>query len=185
MREGGAALCSDTARYALIQHYHCQVSQRKDQSFSFNIPDIPRTQEINGMASSQKIDELTACLTKEQNLNMTCTFTPKQGASIVCVFTMNKKVVAATNTTIIVEPSYKSRATATLKNNVCSMILTGFSADQPEMYVCNIYQDNMNATQSKTVEKKNMSPCSDGNVLKHGGVILLLAVVLSLLSGIL
>ncbi|XP_058238433.1 thy-1 membrane glycoprotein [Hemibagrus wyckioides] len=138
-----------------------------------------------GMASSQKIDDLSACLTKEQNLNLTCKFTPKQGDMPVCNFAINKKVVATTNTTGAVDPTYKNRASVTLKGNVCSLTLTGFSADQPETYVCTIYQNNTNAEQSKTVEKKNMSPCSDANVLKHGGVILLLAVALSLLSGIL
>ncbi|KAK2816377.1 hypothetical protein Q7C36_022648 [Tachysurus vachellii] len=65
------------------------------------------------------------------------------------------------------------------------MILKGYADDQPQTYNCNLYQGNTNATLSKTVEKKNTNPCSDGNVLKHGGVILLLAVVFPLLSGML
>lgn len=106
-----------------------------------------------GMASSQKIDDLSACLTKEQNLNLTCKFTPKQGGMPVCVFTMDKKVVATSNVTGTVDPTYKNRASVTMKDNVCTLILTGFSADQPETYVCTINQDSTNATQSKAVEK--------------------------------
>ncbi|XP_060719654.1 thy-1 membrane glycoprotein [Tachysurus vachellii] len=137
-----------------------------------------------GMASSQKIDGITACLTKEQSLHLNCTYTTTQPVS--CVFTIDKKVVAATNSTIVVDSTYKNRATATIiSNNVCQMILKGYADDQPQTYNCNLYQGNTNATLSKTVEKKNTNPCSDGNVLKHGGVILLLAVVFPLLSGML
>ncbi|GAA6103341.1 thy-1 membrane glycoprotein [Tachysurus ichikawai] len=140
-----------------------------------------------GMASSQKIDGVTACLTKDQNLLLNCTYTTTQASlPLSCVFTFDKKIVTTTNSTIVVDPTYKSRATASIiNNNVCQMTLKGYSDDQPQTYNCNLYQGNTNATAAKTVEKKNTNPCSDGNVLKHGGVILLLAVVFPLLSGML
>ncbi|XP_047664927.1 thy-1 membrane glycoprotein [Tachysurus fulvidraco] len=139
-----------------------------------------------GMASSQKIDGVTACLTKEQNLLLNCTYTATASMNPSCFFTIDKKTVATTNDSIVVDPTYKIRATASLiNNNVCQMTLKGYSGDQPQTYNCNLYQGSTNATVAKTVEKKTTKPCSDGNVLKHGGVILLLAIVFPLLSGML
>lgn len=107
------------------------------------------------MASSQKIDGVTACLTKDQNLLLNCTYTTTQASlPLSCVFTFDKKIVTTTNSTIVVDPTYKSRATASIiNNNVCQMTLKGYSDDQPQTYNCNLYQGNTNATAAKTVEK--------------------------------
>lgn len=136
-----------------------------------------------GMASSQKIDTLTACLTKEQNLFMNGTFTPKQGtAPVSCVYKNSvQKVVAATDTSITVDSTYKNRATVSRIGNSCLLDLTGFSNNEPEKYTFIIYQENVNSTTTITVEKGALTPCSNGNVLKNGGVILLLAFILPLL----
>ncbi|KAF4073061.1 hypothetical protein AMELA_G00254650 [Ameiurus melas] len=66
----------------------------------------------------------------------------------------------------------------------CNMHLC-YSDDQPKMYNCTIQQGKSILNVGLTVDKKNTTACSAGNTLKHGGVILLLAFVLPLLSGML
>ncbi|XP_053474645.1 thy-1 membrane glycoprotein [Ictalurus furcatus] len=138
-----------------------------------------------GMASSQSINTLTACLTKDQNLQMECTFTlPNQG-NATCTYVVDKKVVATTNITNTVDPTFQNRGSVNMRSDKCVLTLTGFADSQPKMYNCTIQQDKSVLNMGLTVDKKKTMACSAGNTLKHGGVILLLAFVLPLLSGML
>ncbi|XP_034156380.2 thy-1 membrane glycoprotein [Pangasianodon hypophthalmus] len=138
-----------------------------------------------GMASSQSIDMLTACVTKEQNLDMTCKFTPASlNVNATCTYEVDKKVVATTDKSINVESTFKNRGKAEISSNICKLSLTGFADDQPKTYTCTIKQEK-SVTKEIIVEKNKLNACSAGNTLKHGGVILLLAFVLPLLSGML
>ncbi|XP_060768513.1 thy-1 membrane glycoprotein [Neoarius graeffei] len=138
-----------------------------------------------GLASSQSIDTLTACLTKEQNLKMECKFTrSKSTHEVVCTYRINDKLAASTDKRQAVDDTYKNRATVDIKDKTCELHLTGFKGEVSELYNCTITQDQI-ASKTLPVEKKNIKACSAGNTLKHGGVILLLAFVVPLLSGML
>ncbi|KAM9441281.1 thy-1 membrane glycoprotein [Clarias gariepinus] len=142
-----------------------------------------------GMANSQTVTKLRACLTEDQTLKIDCDFTPeKQTTTPICTFEADKKVVATTNNvTKPVDPTIKNPGQASLKENKCELIWPLFSEDEGKMYNCTIqYAKPVLATTSGIqVEKKKIITCSAGNTLMHGGAILLLAFVLPLLSGLL
>lgn len=95
-----------------------------------------------GLASSQNIDTLTACLTKEQNLKMECKFTPaKSNHKPVCTYRINDKVAASTDESQAKDDMYKNRATVDIKDKTCELHLTGFKSEASELYNCTITQD--------------------------------------------
>lgn len=107
------------------------------------------------MASSQTINDLTACVTKEQNLQMECKFTSEKQTSLTCTYEVDKKVVASTNASKIVDPTYKGRGTAKITNDVCVLTLTGFSSDKSTVYNC-IIQQEKSVSKELLVEKSKI-----------------------------
>lgn len=93
-----------------------------------------------GMANSQSVTELRACLTEDQTLKIDCDFTPeKQTTTPICTFEADKKVVATTNNvTKPVDPTIKNPGQASLKENKCELIWPLFSEDDGKMYNCTI-----------------------------------------------
>ncbi|KAI5089320.1 Thy-1 membrane glycoprotein precursor, partial [Silurus meridionalis] len=136
-----------------------------------------------GVVNSQSISSLTACLTKDQNLIMECKFGQVKNPPAICTYEVDKKVMVTTNSNKTVDATFKNRATVEVTDDKCIMTLKGFSDDVSKMYNCSI-QDKTSQTPQSTkginLEKKSTTPCSAGNTLKHGGVILLLAFFLPL-----
>lgn len=94
-----------------------------------------------GMARSQSITSLTACLTKENNLIMECKFTPAKQINTTCTYEVNKTVVASTSTNKQQEPTYKNQAKINLESDKCLLNLTGFPNESPKMYNCTIQHE--------------------------------------------
>lgn len=109
-----------------------------------------------GMASSQTINTMTACLTKDQNLKMECTFTLVKQTNATCTYEVDKKVVATTGN-LTVDPTFKSRGKVEISSNVCVLTLTGLADDKPRLYNCTVQQDKSNATQGLIVEKSKFT----------------------------
>lgn len=107
-----------------------------------------------GMASSQSITSLTACLTKDQNLMMECKFTLAKLSNATCTYEVDKKVVATTDNSKSQDASYKNRATAKLESNKCVLTLNGFSDDSPKMYNCTIQQEKAESKQLNVDKSK-------------------------------
>lgn len=110
-----------------------------------------------GMATSQTITSLTACQTKEQNLQMECKFSKDTLSKmpIICSYELDKKVVASSNNSKPVDATYKDRGTAIITGETCMLELKGFSDDSPKTYICNIQQDK-SVTQELSVEKSKI-----------------------------
>lgn len=109
-----------------------------------------------GLASSQSIDTLTACLTKEQNLKMECKFTrSKSTHEVVCTYRINGKLAASTDKSQAVDDTYKNRATVDIKDKTCELHLTGFKSEASELYNCTITQDQI-ASKTLHVEKSKI-----------------------------
>lgn len=110
-----------------------------------------------GLASSQSIDTLTACLTKEQNLKMECKFTPvKSSHDPVCTYRINDKVAASTDKSQTLDDMYKNRATVEIKDKTCELRLTGFKSEASELYNCTITQVQV---ASKTLHAEKSKIC--------------------------
>ncbi|MCJ8748643.1 hypothetical protein PDJAM_G00167010 [Pangasius djambal] len=134
-----------------IVHWKQTVSEVKMMYYS-----ILASFCLLGMASCQSINTLTACLTKEQNLVMMCKFTPAPlNVNAACTYEVENKVVATTNISINVDPTFKSRGKAEISSNTCKLSLTGFSDDQPKTYTCIIKQEK-SASKEITVDKSKI-----------------------------
>lgn len=108
-----------------------------------------------GMAGSQTIDSLTACVTNDQNLRMECKFTSVKQIDTTCTYEIDKKVVATNNSNKVVDSAYKNRSKIEFNGTVCVLTLTGFADDIPKTYNCIIQQDKP-VTKEMTVDKSKI-----------------------------
>ncbi|XP_062844565.1 thy-1 membrane glycoprotein [Trichomycterus rosablanca] len=139
-----------------------------------------------GMTNSQTITDLTACVTKENNLRMECKFTLNTSVPTAakCTYKTSGKVVATTDPTVTQDATYKNRGTASITNNMCLLELTGFPDGAAQDYECAIKQDK-SVTKTKSVEKKSAATCSACKLMQLGGLTLLLALIFPLMSELL
>lgn len=134
------------------------IREHKTACWSFS--DHPQNNDVShcpvGMASSQSINSLTACLTKDQNLQMECRFTlPNQG-NATCTYIVDKKVAASTNITNKVDPAFQNRGSVNMHSDKCVFTLTGFADSEPKMYNCTIQQDKSVLNMGLTVDKSKI-----------------------------
>ncbi|XP_073697211.1 thy-1 membrane glycoprotein [Garra rufa] len=130
-----------------------------------------------GVVSAQTSLQLSACVNKEQNLEMFCKFTPAQDPKLTktCYYMTENKLVGSTNSSSIPDSTFKNRATVAIEENTCKLLLKGFSEDKPKNYTCYIKQTAMPVSAVAVVEKSKLQTCSAWCVMQHSGVALLLA----------
>ncbi|KAL0193451.1 hypothetical protein M9458_011747, partial [Cirrhinus mrigala] len=93
------------------------------------------------VASAQSDLKLTACVNKEQNLEMFCKFTPVSDPKLtICYYKVKSVVVGSTDSTLSPDKTYQNRATVYIEENTCKLLLKGFSDDKPQNYTCYIKQ---------------------------------------------
>ncbi|XP_043096160.1 thy-1 membrane glycoprotein [Puntigrus tetrazona] len=126
-----------------------------------------------GLASAQSSLQLSSCLTKDQNLNLSCKFTPSSGPK-TCYFMTENKLVGSTNASSVPDSTFKNRATVSIVENVCNLNLNGFADDKPKNYTCYIKQTST-ASAFVLVDKSKLQTCSAWCVMQHSGAALLLA----------
>lgn len=108
-----------------------------------------------GVATGQTSLQISSCLTKNQNLEMSCKFTPASGSSLqkTCYYMMENQLIASTNSSSIPDSNFKNRANISIVDNTCKLSLTGFSADKPKNYTCFIKQTASPVSVYATLDK--------------------------------
>ncbi|KAI4875546.1 hypothetical protein NFI96_032503, partial [Prochilodus magdalenae] len=126
-----------------------------------------------GMASAQNV---TSCLTKENYLQAVW----KLDVAITkCTCMSEGKVVATTDPQFQQDNTYKNRGTVEIQDKICKLTLNGFSSDGPKTFNCS---SDKAKSPVFTAEKAKLPPCSACDILRLGGVTLLLALLASLMS---
>ncbi|KAK7173098.1 hypothetical protein R3I93_003046 [Phoxinus phoxinus] len=130
-----------------------------------------------GVASGQTSLQISSCLTKEQNLQMSCKFTPATDPKLptTCYYMTESKYIGSTNSSIPPESTFKNRANVSLSNTACELHLTGLPSDNPQNYTCFIKQTDSPVSITAIVDKRTLQTCSAFGVVQHSGAALLLA----------
>ncbi|KAK7164532.1 hypothetical protein R3I94_003052 [Phoxinus phoxinus] len=131
-----------------------------------------------GVASGQTSLQISSCVTKEQNLQMSCKFTPATDPKLpkTCYYMTESKYIGSTNSSSIPPDStFKKRANVSLSNTACELYLTGFSNDKPQNFTCFIKQTDLPVSITAIVDKSTLQTCSAFGVVQHSGTALLLA----------
>lgn len=142
-----------------------------------------------GLATAQnaiEIKDLTACITKEQNLKMECSFMPV-GADPkpTCKFSKGGKIMGSTDSEVAPDPTYKNRANVTMPvANVCQLELTGLE-DKAQEIMC-VVKQTKEVNKVLSVDKKTTATCSGLSLLLQKGTALtMLLLTLPVLSELL
>ncbi|CAL8303111.1 unnamed protein product [Gadus morhua 'NCC'] len=109
-----------------------------------------------GLASAQKVTDMTSCSTDTNQLRIDCKYEPAEEGT-VCKYTQGDRELGATN--VPKDAANKNRDTVSLvdKNN-CQLILNNLP-DGKNNFTCSIEQKET-ASMSTMVEKKSLPPCS-------------------------
>ncbi|XP_056113315.1 thy-1 membrane glycoprotein [Rhinichthys klamathensis goyatoka] len=130
-----------------------------------------------GVASGQTSLQISSCLTKDQNLQMSCKFVPATDPKLLktCYYMTENKLIGHSNSSITPDSTFKNRANVSISNTTCELYLKGFSADKPTNYTCFIKQTASPVSVVATVDKSKLQTCSAWCVVQHSGAALLLA----------
>ncbi|XP_066566669.1 thy-1 membrane glycoprotein [Amia ocellicauda] len=134
---------------------------------------------LSVLTSAQDVTHVTACTTKENNLQMYCKFTPDGNSTINCDFLENDKKMGGTQPGYNADPTFKNRVNVTLlasTKDTCRLILTGFAKDKSNNYTCEITQGKT-ASKVLAVNGKSVVPCSALSVLFQAPALLMLSVM--------
>ncbi|XP_077096877.1 thy-1 membrane glycoprotein [Siphateles boraxobius] len=129
-----------------------------------------------GVASGQTALQISSCLTKEQNLQMSCKFTPATNPKLpkTCYYMTENKLIGNSNSSIAPDNTFKNRANVSMTDTTCELYLKGFSDDKPKNYTCVIKQNDSPVSIMAVVDKSKLQTCSAWCVVQHSGAALLL-----------
>ncbi|XP_077361626.1 thy-1 membrane glycoprotein isoform X1 [Festucalex cinctus] len=120
-----------------------------------------------GLASAQKVTQLSYCLIDENHVRLDCKYSlPAESPEVFCKYTQGERLLDTTNPEEEQHAPYKHRAKARIfPGNICRLLFKNLPNGKSN-FTCNItLADSATASKTSVVEKKLLLPCSAWSVL--------------------